>query len=281
MEPAALSRSSLKVCECDSRCAGRDGTEFAAGAVLQAIERSATGYKVRLPHGTVLTGSRTPGLQIAELRAMLTRMRMNPVKTVVFALASLLLAGGSASAHPHVWISSTAEVVYAPDGTVKGVRHAWTFDEMFSVFATQGIDTKKKGEFTREELMPLAKTNVESLKEFDYFTLAKADGKNADFTDAVDYYLTFKDSALTLHFTLPFKTPVKAKDLVVEVYDPSYFVDFSLAEKDPVALVGAPTTCKLVVARPGDPIPGGAPAAPMDPAKWGQSFANRILVKCQ
>ena len=31
---------------------------------------------------------------------------------------------------------------------------------------------RQKGEFTREELEPLAKTNVESLKEFDYFTIA-------------------------------------------------------------------------------------------------------------
>ena len=54
-----------------------------------------------------------------------------------------------------------SELVYAPDGSVTGVRHAWTFDDMFSVFATQGIEAKKKGEFTREELAPLAKVNVD------------------------------------------------------------------------------------------------------------------------
>ena len=77
---------------------------------------------------------------------------------------------GPALAHPHVWVTMKSEVVYAPDGTVTGVRHAWTFDDMFSTFATQGIETKKKGEFTREELKPLAEVNVTSLKEFDYFT---------------------------------------------------------------------------------------------------------------
>mgnify|MGYP003694532731 CR=1 FL=1 len=54
---------------------------------------------------------------------------------------------------------------------------------------------------------------------------------------------------LTLHFTLPLKAPVKAKDLTLEVYDREYFVDFSFAEKDPVKLVGAPAQCKLTVAR--------------------------------
>src|SRR5919197_5690869 len=85
-----------------------------------------------------------------------------------------LVAADTARAHPHVWITVKTEVIYAPDGTVKGVRHAWAFDDMFSAFATQGIGSTKQGEFTREELMPLAKINVESLKEFDYFTFAQS-----------------------------------------------------------------------------------------------------------
>ena len=48
---------------------------------------------------------------------------------------------------------------------------------MFSAFATQGMTSKEKGKFTREELAPLAKVNVESLKEYDYFTYVTVDGK--------------------------------------------------------------------------------------------------------
>ena len=93
---------------------------------------------------------------------------------------------------------------------------------MFSTYALQGIETKTKGVYTREELAPLAQTNVESLKEFGFFTFAKADGKKEKFVEPVDYFLEYKDSALTLHFTLPLKTPVKAKQLVLEVFDRSY-----------------------------------------------------------
>jgi ABC-type uncharacterized transport system substrate-binding protein len=92
--------------------------------------------------------------------------------------------------------------------------------------------------------------NVESLKEYDYFTYATADGKKTPLTDpAPDYWLDFNDSILTLNFTLPFKTPVKAKVLKVEVYDPTIFVDFEWAKDKPVQLVGAPR-CKLDVALP-------------------------------
>ena len=107
-------------------------------------------------------------------------------------------------------------MLYAPDGTLNGVRHAWTFDDMFSIFATQGLEAKKKGEFTREELAPLAKVNVESLKEYDFFTYATANGKKIEFNEpAAGYYLVYdpKETVLTLHFELPLKSPIKTKDL--------------------------------------------------------------------
>src|SRR5882672_4676785 len=63
------------------------------------------------------------------------------------ALASVVIGAGSASAHPHVWVTMHSELVYAPDGTVTGVRHVWAFDDMFSTFATQGLESKKKNEF--------------------------------------------------------------------------------------------------------------------------------------
>ena len=84
-----------------------------------------------------------------------------------------------ARAHPHVWVTMKSELVYAPDGSVTGVQHHWAFDDMFSAFAIQGIPSKVKGQFTRDELAPLAKVNIESLKEYDYFTYATADGRRA------------------------------------------------------------------------------------------------------
>ena len=123
---------------------------------------------------------------------------------------------------------------------------------MFSTYALQGIETKTKGVYSREELAPLAQTNVESLKEFGFFTFAKADGKKEKFLEPVDYFLEYKDGALALHFTLPFKTPFKAEALALEVFDPSFFVDFPLQKKDPIRLVGAPASCTFAVQRPND-----------------------------
>ncbi len=209
------------------------------------------------------------------------------MRLVLPALAILLVWSASASAHPHVWVTIKSEVVWAADGTVTGVRHAWTFDEMFSTFATQGLETKQKGVFTREDLKPLAEVNVTSLKEFDYFTKAKANSKKVEFKDPVDYWLEYTEGALTLHFFLPLKSPVKAQTLAVEIYDPTWFVDFTFAEKDPVTLAGAPAQCKIEVARPNDSPAQGqqlgesffSSLAPN--TDYGAQFANRVAVKCQ
>ncbi len=202
-------------------------------------------------------------------------------------LLAVVLAFGatSAQAHPHVWITASSQVIYAPDGSMSGVRHAWTFDDMFSTYALQGIETKVKGVYSREELAPLAQTNVESLKEFDFFTFARADGKKEKFLEPVDYFLEHKDGALTLHFTLPLKVPVKPKALALEVFDPAFFIDFKFDDKDPIKLVGAPAACQMKFQRPND---GTATAQKLtednfasgDNSNYGAMFANKITVQC-
>ena len=205
--------------------------------------------------------------------------------TVCLALiAALGLFAQPAAAHPHVWITSTSELIYGVDGAITGIRHSWRFDDMFSTYALQDIQPKTKGVYTREELAPLAQVNVDSLKEFDFFTFAKTAraAPKQEFLEPTDYFLEYKDGALILNFTLPFKEPLKSKQLALEIYDPTYFVGFDLA-KEPISLKGAPADCKTSVQRPGKPsqaplseksFEGGANA------NYGALFTNRISVEC-
>jgi ABC-type uncharacterized transport system substrate-binding protein len=190
-----------------------------------------------------------------------------------------------ATAHPHVWVTAVSELIYGPNGAVTAIRHAWTFDDMFSAYALQGTESKKKGVYTREELAPLAQTNVESLREYGFFTFAKVDGQKQPFLAPIDYFLEYRDSALVLHFTLPFKTPIKSKQLAVEIFDPSYFVDFALQKQEPIRLHGAPASCTAAIQRPSDGTAGAqklGEASFLDGSNsnYGAMFANRITVDC-
>lgn len=206
------------------------------------------------------------------------------------AACSLLLTTTAAVAHPHVWVTMNEELLYAADGTLTGIRHAWTFDETFSAFATQGLNAKVKGKFTREELKPLAETNIESLKDYRYFTYARVDGKKQKdaFGDPIDYWLDFdpKKTELTLHLTMPFRKPVSAKQLVIEVYDPEFFVDFGFADANPVKFANAPANCSVSTEKPQDPSftsttkLGQLFSTSEANVGMGMNFANKISVEC-
>jgi len=213
-------------------------------------------------------------------------------RTLLFVgtFALILMAAPTVQAHPHVWVTMTTEVLYAADGSVTGLRQAWTFDDMFSTFAVTGIQSKAKGQFTRDELQPLAQINAESLKDFAYFTYAKIDGKKQKdpFNQPIDYWFDYDPTAtvLTLHYTLPLKTPVMAKRLQIEIYDPEFFIDFGFAKGNAVKLVGAPTRCTLTFDKPPDDnFPASlSPDQPFIPSEafigMGMDFSNKILVQC-
>ena len=165
-------------------------------------------------------------------------------------LLPLLLWSLAARAHPHVMVSVTSEVIFA-DGKVAGIRHHWTFDDMYSAFVTANLGKDGKDP-TTAELQPVAQTNVESLKEFDYFTVPKMNGKKAVFGAPKEYSMTFdgRDKVATLHFTLPLAEAMAPKTFVFQIYDPSYFVAFSFEQYDPVKLLNAPAGCSLSVSKP-------------------------------
>ena len=169
-------------------------------------------------------------------------------------LASLLSAGlaiapMAALAHPHVWITTRAELVYAPDGKVTEIRHAWTFDSGYSAYVTQGMI--ENGKLDPEKGRELAKLNTESLADQEYFTVLRAGGAKQALDAPRDAETLFDDGKLTLRFTLPLKQPAASSRLLLDVYDPTFFVDFALADvDDAVRLAGAPAGCGVEIRRP-------------------------------
>ena len=192
-----------------------------------------------------------------------------------------------AAAHPHVFVDARTEIVYDGNGAIAAVKQAWTFDDMFSAFAVQGL-TETNGSYSREALAPVAKVNVESLSEFAYFTYGKANGKKLDFTGPTDYWLSFADKRLTLHFTLPLKQAMPARNLSVEIYDPTFYVDFTFVADAPVKLDAAPQGCKLTVrssaaanqAATSQTLSESFFATLNAQSDYGARFANRAMVFC-
>ena len=172
--------------------------------------------------------------------------RRQPLLTSLLVVAVSAGFAPAAVAHPHVWATVRSEIVFGPDHRITGIRHHWTFDEFYTAMAVEGLDANKDGVYSKEELAPLAKINVESLKEFDYFTFVHFEGEDdklLKLKPPVDYWIDYDTSVLTLHFTLLLEKPVDphGKPVDVDVYDPSFFVAFGFATEKPVTLAGTDT----------------------------------------
>ncbi len=212
--------------------------------------------------------------------------------SVALAAGTLLATLGGAAAHPHVFVDARTQVVFDAEGKIVAVRQIWRFDDAFSAFASQGLDKNGDGILSVEELQPLAKVNVDSLKDYDYFTFLRVEGKRSGFKIPTEYWLQSSDGYLTLFYTLNLMQPVKpdAKGVTLDVFDPGYFVDFQFVEKDPVVLEKAPATCKAEIQRKGTPdaataaILGQIPASerdlPPELKAVTSDLANRITVRC-
>ena len=157
------------------------------------------------------------------------------------------LLASAASAHPHVWVTYEATIVY-DKGAISGLDHVWTFDDMYTVMAVEGLDKNKDGKYDREELAELAKVNMEGLKDFDYFTYARLGQTDLKFAPPQDAWLEHTNGILRLHFRMPLSQPVlaEADGFTFSIYDPSFFIAFDPEPANPVKLAdGAPKGCKI------------------------------------
>jgi ABC-type uncharacterized transport system substrate-binding protein len=102
--------------------------------------------------------------------------------------AMLTLGTAAAVAHPHVWVSVEATVVFE-QGSIVGFRHRWTFDEFYTAMAIQGLDTNNDGIYSREELAELAQVNIDGLTDFKFFTFARLGNTDLAALPPKDYWL--------------------------------------------------------------------------------------------
>jgi len=208
---------------------------------------------------------------------------------ILAALAlSVAVAGARpALAHPHVWIDARSVVVFDAQQRVAALRVHWRFDEFYSLFAIEGLDSNGDGRLDPAELQPLAELNVTSLKEYGYFTEVLADGEPVAFEDARDYNSRYEEGILSLQFEIPLAAPVDPRVAKVRFrsYDPTFYIAIEPALQDPVAFAGTPPpSCRTEVEEDSPPeVLTLSEADFLDPAasqSIGKLYATTLAIIC-
>jgi len=181
---------------------------------------------------------------------------INKQKLCAALIALLGFVGQStcATAHPHVFIESETQVLLNDKHQITGFHHKWIFDKQYTAFALVGMDVNQDGKYSKEELEPLAKENIESLHEYEFFTFASQNKKQIKLKQPIDAKLTYHNDVLALEFTLPLVTPTEilGNPVRLAIYDPEFFIAFLEPKKQkPVRLASnAPKNCMFEQRRP-------------------------------
>lgn len=191
-------------------------------------------------------------------------------------VAMTALGAAGAEAHPHVWVTVEATVLYNAKQQVTGLKEYWSFDKAYSEYALDGLEKDAAGAYTPAAFVALAKENMESLKDYNYFTEVYVEGERVE-TAPPQNAVVVRDDKTILHLTyvLPLKQPLNIGSLKLSflIYDPDFYIAFAFAEKDPVHLAsGGPAGCAAKIEPPtGDPNTSKT---------WGSAYAATVVLGC-
>jgi ABC-type uncharacterized transport system substrate-binding protein len=161
-----------------------------------------------------------------------------------------LLAAGPALAHPHIWIDAKVEVLINDRNEATGVRISWTYDDLYSLYVVgdMGLDPDWDGKLTPEEEARLSGFDMKWDADFKGDTYALLGEAALDLSRPEDWSAGYAEGKITSTHLRRFAEPVPlgGEALVVQVYDPGYYVAYAIPF-DPVISGGAGCTAKVYV----------------------------------
>lgn len=207
-------------------------------------------------------------------------------------IAAFLIGSSPAWAHPHVFIDATIELIFDGDGLVSALRIGWTYDDLFSLsYVTEnGFDPDFDGALTTEEQERIAGFDMNWAADFPGDTYALVGGEQIALSSPTEVTASYADGRLVSSHLRRLDRPIdpSAQELVVQVYDPSFYTAYTIAA-NPV-LTGR-SDCSVQVFEPDreaadqrlqaalDELAGSADTETEFPA-IGDAYAEEARITC-
>jgi ABC-type uncharacterized transport system substrate-binding protein len=223
------------------------------------------------------------------------RMKTPRIFKAPVVMGLLLVTCGMASAHPHVWTEMNTNLAFNGEGQIEGLAIEWTFDDLYAQDALGPFTQADDGSYSEADLEALTRENIESLADYEYFTLMRLDGQKLAIAKVNPKHAqnVWKDGRLSLLLFVPLERPLDPRSgtFTVKVFDPEYYVAIDYRESEPFQITGSPPKgCSVRL----DPVQGseelqqardflstkGKDWKPESSQEFGEMFAQALTVVC-
>lgn len=193
--------------------------------------------------------------------------------------------GAQALAHPHVFADVGLALDVDADRQVTSVEVTWRYDDFFSLLILEdmGLDPDGDGALTAAELTALERFDLDNWYEgFEGDLYMYSDGAKLEL-GAPEFVSVAIDEGRITSVHRRSVTPAPAEGLVIEPYDPTYYIAFEASL--PITL---PAPCRAEVRKPdldaaAKKMQAELAQIPEDQfleIEPGRNFADRIEVTC-
>lgn len=156
---------------------------------------------------------------------------LKSLKVIVlpFFLLTLFPMKAEVFGHAHVWIHNGIIVHFDKNG-LAGFKEEWVFDEMFSHMIIHDFDRNQNGRFEPFETSEIYKGAFSNLKNFNYFTHVKINGKSFKVSFVKDFKAKIVKNRVVYHFFVPchVKATSSFKEIRISIYDESFYTSITL-----------------------------------------------------
>lgn len=173
------------------------------------------------------------------------------VRPSLLSLAVMLMPV-AAGAHPHVFIDAALQLDHDPEGRLTEVAVEWAYDDFYSLLIIEdmGLDPDGDGQLTAAEEASLQGFDADWAPGSQGGLYLGVEGRRVSLQAPQDFSASYRDGRLISRHVRPLATPLEAGvPLLIQVYDPEYYVQFSLPD---APVVNGGRDCRIRQ-RPGDP----------------------------
>ncbi len=147
------------------------------------------------------------------------------IKTVIFFLFFPIIT----FAHPHVF-ADVALNINVQNNLVNSVEIAWHYDDMTSQILLMDYDKNRDGKFDKKESLFFKEQVFDTLKQYEYYTHVKIDGKKTPI-NIKNFFLSFEKNKFIVNYAIPLQNIPQKSSIDIGFWDKEFYSSFDISSK--------------------------------------------------